>query len=227
MLLDALPYVLVGAGLFGVRYLLDRALNFAPPPDGLDPGEKLVHSVAAVLELDGVGGARGVGYAYLTDSRLVWSPAVGRIDRFWNRRRGLTDGGPYAEPIILGLRDIRRVDLRFYLGGSQMRVETEDMRLDLSVSGHSFGGWERYIEVHATSLLPYGVPVPRSRSRYARDEVVAASRYDAVFVGALTLFLGARLLRVLGQAGLSAMDVALILVAYVCIAVALILRSWR
>ena len=190
MLADIAPFVVGAVVVYGFRYFLDHWQSHAPAPDGLVPGEKLLWSTAAWLTVD-ESPASGYGYAYLTDSRLVWTPDMGN----WHMRNA-RPGTPYTEPVILSLGEIRKVDARFRFGGSQLIVETSRIRMDLAAEGRSFGPWERYILRHAENLLPGDQPVLRSHNHYSPQEVLTVSKGSSFFIVLLLVLVGVRFLDV-------------------------------
>jgi hypothetical protein len=195
MLGDIVVYVVIGVGFASFHYLLDRWNSRAPAPDGLFPGERLISGMRVRLRIDDAT-AVGFGFAYLTDLRLVWTPQIGGL--FFQH---VPRGGPYGEPVVVELPTIRRIDLRFYFGGSRLIIETVDIRLELRVRGRSFGLWERVLKASAKNLLPPDQPLLRTRDRYSRTEVLAASRGTGLYLALLLVFLGARTLETAFEAG--------------------------
>jgi hypothetical protein len=220
MLGDIVVYVVIGLGFASFHYLLDRWNSRAPAPDGLYPDERLIVSMRTRLKIDDAT-VVGFGFAYLTDLRLVWTPQIGGL--FFQRALG---EGPYGEPVIVELSAIRKVDLRFYFGGSRLIIEAVDIRLELRVRGRSFGSWERLLKASARNLLPADQPLLRTRDRYSRTEVLAASKGTGLYLGLLLVFFGARTLETVFEAGGDSLSqtqfigivvavVALLLAAYV------------
>jgi hypothetical protein len=223
MVEDVVLLMVIGFVVIGGRYLYDRWNSRAPFPDGLYPGERLISGLRAVARIDDAFRV-GYGFAYLTDHRVVWTPEVGRRRLFWTTPAS----GPYSEPVIVELPQLRKVDARFRLGGGRLIVETTDLRLELIADGRGFASWERSVQANARRLLPADQPVLRVHDRYSRQELIASSRGGAIFLAFFLLYLGARVLRSLldlGGDSLSRTQSAGIVVAVVALTLAAI--AWE
>jgi hypothetical protein len=216
--MDELPLgltiLLVVAIEFSLRYVVFGRRR-APEPDGLESGEMLISSGVAWAEIDGLEPA-SKGFAYLTDRRVVWTP---RMDSW--EVRNLRAGLPYTEPVIFDFLDVKRISTPFELGVSRLRLETNDVVLELKMEGRSFRSWHDHILAHARNLLPADQPVLRSRSRYTSAVFLRATKFRRVFVAALLslygLYVGAKLLNLL-DTNLSTGQIFVLLISGVMIA---------
>jgi hypothetical protein len=224
MIEDVALFLLVGGLAVALYYGFHRWNSLAPAPDGLFSGEKLISGMRVMLKVDD-SPRRGYGFACLTDFRLVWTPNVGGWRR-WNA----PEGSPYERPVIVELSQVRRVDVRFWLGGSRLIAAAPDVRLELAVEGRSFGSWERSIKANARYLLPDDQPVLRVRDRYSRQEVLAGSKEAAIFIVLFGLYLGARALEIavdLGGGSLTETQLIGIVVAVVALVIAAVVWETR
>ncbi len=204
---------LLGIATIGIPMLvlvvLMRRSREAPPPEGLEFNEALFGGLEAWAEIDGLK-PNGRGYAYLTDRRIVWTPRLNS----W-QVRSLRSGLPYTEPVIIGLHEIRRVSMLFELGGSRLRVETEDLVLVLTIEARSFSKWRTYIVANAPGLVPVGQPLERRPARYDRSEFLQASRPFALLIAGILALYGlwaaAGMLQLLDSTLTSGQMVALLL----------------
>lgn len=219
--------LLVFLGVFGLLLLGHMAVRRsadAPEPDGLEPGETLLRSMAASAEIDGLT-PDGNGYAYLTDRRVVWTP---RMDSWHveNVRPGL----PYTLPVVIDFADIRKASTPFYFGGSKLRIETRDVELTLRVEGRSFRAWLKHLLANARLLLPDDQPVQRARPSYSRTEFFAATRsysvYLAFLLGIYGLYVLAKSLRS-NLFGFSPEESIAVLAAGVCLSIAYAMWAGR
>jgi hypothetical protein len=221
VLKDIAPYVIGPLFFLVIHYVIDAWQSRAPAPDGLYPGEKLIAGVRASLRIDN-SVAIGLGFAYLTELRLVWTPQIGGLNP---RRLG---EGPYGEPVIVEFPEIRKVDVGFRFGGSSLIVETSDIRLEFLVDGRSLRSWERYLGTNARNLLPKDQPVLRVGDRYSRVDLAAASRGTTVLLALFLILVSLRLFRLLVDIqGDSLSETQLLGIAIVVCALALAAFAWE